>query len=74
MEFKLDLVREEKNMLLLRHPYLTLEQSQGHMQEFKREKLAELRKKWFEEKNERFNKKISIADRLNHLKVSEVWD
>ncbi|XP_076761591.1 uncharacterized protein LOC143429731 [Xylocopa sonorina] len=74
IEFKNDLEREERNMLILRHPYLTVEQSRGHMSEFKREKFINILHKWTEDQNEKFNKRITIQDRLSHLKVNEAWD
>ncbi|XP_011055034.1 PREDICTED: uncharacterized protein LOC105146453 isoform X2 [Acromyrmex echinatior] len=33
LKMKKDFEREEQNMLILRHPYLTVEQSQGHMKD-----------------------------------------
>ncbi|XP_076230931.1 uncharacterized protein LOC143177052 [Calliopsis andreniformis] len=74
MQFKRDIEREEQNMLLLRHPYLTVEQSKCHMAEFKANKYPELQHKWQEEKNEKFNRRVTIMDRLGHLRVSESWD
>lgn len=73
-DFKNDLEREEKNMLILRHPYLTSAQSHGHMTEFKAERWNATRNAWLEALNEKFNKKITIADRLRHLTVNERWD
>lgn len=74
MDFKNDLEREEENMLILRHPYLTIEQSQGHMKEARKQNYLTQLSKWRQEKNEKFNKKITILDRLNHLKVANAWD
>lgn len=74
MDFKNDLEREEENMLILRHPYLTIEQSQGHMKEARKQNYLTQLSKWRQEKNEKFNKKITISDRLNHLKVANAWD
>ncbi|XP_076165706.1 uncharacterized protein LOC143145825 [Ptiloglossa arizonensis] len=74
IQFKMDLDREEQNMLLLRHPYITKEQSLYHMSEFKEKKFNDLLYKWQEERNLKFNKRVTIADRLNHLMVKEVWD
>ncbi|XP_058797479.1 large ribosomal subunit protein mL63 [Phymastichus coffea] len=67
-----DYERTEMNMMWLRHPYLTVEQSYGHMSHFNRTKeffieCARLR-------NEKFAKHVTIAERLEHLKVSEKWD
>ncbi|CAL7939290.1 unnamed protein product [Xylocopa violacea] len=74
VQFKNDIEREERNMLILRHPYLTVDQSRGHMSEFKQEKFVNVLHTWYENQNEKFSKRITIQDRLNHLKVKEVWD
>lgn len=74
MQLTKDLEREEQNMLLLRHPYLTVKQSAGHMCEFKKDKYKKLKFLWQEEKNEKFNRRVTIMDRLGHLKVTEGWD
>lgn len=73
-QFKQDLEREEANMLILRHPYLTVEQSNGHMSHLKQEKIANLMTKFKEDANAKFNRKVTIMDRLGHLKVTEAWD
>ncbi|XP_071871233.1 large ribosomal subunit protein mL63 [Bombus fervidus] len=73
-QFKLDLEREEANMLILRHPYLTAEQSNGHMSHLKEQKFATLVTKFREDANAKFNRKVTIMDRLGHLKVAESWD
>ncbi|XP_043526116.1 ribosomal protein 63, mitochondrial [Frieseomelitta varia] len=73
-QFKEDLEREEANMLILRHPYLTSEQSQGHMCKNKEKIYKNLLNQWREDVNAKFNKKITIMDRLNHLRVTESWD
>nr|XP_031832269.1 uncharacterized protein LOC116426838 [Nomia melanderi] len=74
MCFKRDLDREERNMLLLRHPYLTIEQSHGHMKEFKRARFEKVLKDQQEEKNSRFNRRITTKDRLNYYVQNEAWD
>lgn len=61
-------------MLILRHPYLTTEQSNGHMSHLKQEKVINLMTKFREDVNAKFNRKVTIMDRLGHLKVSESWD
>lgn len=63
MQLTKDLEREEQNMLLLRHPYLTVKQSAGHMCEFKKDKYKKLKFLWQEEKNEKFNRRVTIMDR-----------
>lgn len=72
--FKRDLEREERNMLLLRHPYLTIEQSRGHMKEFKQERFENIQKVRQEEKNSRFNKRITTTDRLSYYMLTEAWE
>uniref|UniRef100_A0A6M2DJU1 Putative mitochondrial ribosome protein 63 n=1 Tax=Xenopsylla cheopis TaxID=163159 RepID=A0A6M2DJU1_XENCH len=63
---------EEKNMLYLRHPYLTLEQSTGHAKALR--KTAAKVQLWNNTKYLKFKDHVRIEDRLNHLKVSEAWD
>ncbi|XP_003703653.1 uncharacterized protein LOC100874932 [Megachile rotundata] len=74
IEFRRDLEREEQNMLILRHPYLTSEQSYGHMTEFKKDKNVNFMNSKREELNMKFNREITIKDRLSHLIVTEAWD
>ncbi|XP_052869678.1 ribosomal protein 63, mitochondrial [Anopheles cruzii] len=69
------LVREyeqtEANMKLLLHPYLTKEQSSGHAKELgKKEKIVA---KWREEQL-KMKPHVTIAERLAHLDVKNVWD
>lgn len=71
LKLRHDIEREERNMLILRHPYLTSEQSLGHMSHIEKPTLGRLYGKL---KDEKFSKRITIADRLNHLKVKEAWD
>lgn len=72
-QMRKDFEREEQNMLILRHPYLTVEQSTGYMKD-----LENREKKFFEKLNEYrradFQKNITIADRLSHMRVTEAWD
>ncbi|XP_076644315.1 large ribosomal subunit protein mL63 [Halictus rubicundus] len=74
MEFKWDLEREEQNMLLLRHPYLTIEQSRGHMADVKESRIHRLIMNSLEERNARFNKTVTIKDRLNYYMLNEPWE
>jgi len=64
---------QEKNMLYLRFPYITQEQSKGHAKELqKKEKKLE-----FWNNNPitlPFKPHVKIEDRLSHLRVKEVWD
>lgn len=69
-----DFEREEQNMLILRHPYLTVEQSYGHMAALKAERGIDTKPKHSTWKDVKFTKEITIADRLSHLKVRDVWD
>lgn len=70
---KYDFEREEQNMLILRHPYLTVEQSEGHMKA-----LENTKEKFFKEileaRHQKFQKEITFADRLSHLRVTEAWE
>ncbi|XP_064546635.1 large ribosomal subunit protein mL63 [Drosophila montana] len=65
--------RQEHIMFLLRHPYLTLEQSSGHAKELqKRDKLVA---KWTDEQTRsKMKPHVTIEERLQHLKVKEAWD
>ncbi|XP_053659101.1 ribosomal protein 63, mitochondrial [Anopheles marshallii] len=63
--------RTEANMKLLLHPYLTKEQSSGHAKELgKKEQIVA---KWREEQL-KMKPHVTIAERLAHLKVTDVWD
>ena len=64
--------RTEQNMLYLRHPYLTVEQSHGHMSHI--DKTPAFWEKIFKPRVERFSKHVTLAERLSHLKVQEQWD
>lgn len=71
-DLRLDYEIEERNMLLLRHPYLTVEQSYGHtaaMGQPERVKDA-----WRDLKIKKFQKNTLFEDRLMHLKVKDAWD
>ncbi|KAK7869126.1 hypothetical protein R5R35_006592 [Gryllus longicercus] len=67
-----DYAREEKNMLYLRHPYLTLEQSCGHTKHLCKpsERFGEILRKQLEWKR----KHVTIEERLRHLRVRDCWD
>ncbi|XP_046829816.1 ribosomal protein 63, mitochondrial [Vespa crabro] len=71
LKLRHDIEREERNMLILRHPYLTSQQSAGHMSHKERPTLGQIYGKL---KDEKFSKCITIQDRLSHLKVLEPWD
>ncbi|XP_011497544.1 PREDICTED: ribosomal protein 63, mitochondrial [Ceratosolen solmsi marchali] len=71
-QLKAEYERTEKNMLYLRHPYLTIEQSFNHMS-------REDRNKSFWEKvrkprDERFSNHVTLAERLINLKVKDAWE
>lgn len=68
--------RTEENMLYLRHPYLTVEQSYGSTGLTKGDRYAKLLADTLKITNAKFEERCSstIADRLNHLKVTEAWD
>ncbi|KAH8275706.1 hypothetical protein KR044_009952 [Drosophila immigrans] len=65
--------RQEQIMFLLRHPFLTAEQSAGHAKELqKREKLVA---KWTEAQTlSKMKPHVTIEERLNQLKIKEAWD
>lgn len=65
--------RQEQIMLLLRNPYLSLEESAGHAKVFaKREAKV---KQWQDAQAlSKMKPHITLEDRLNHLRVKEVWD
>ncbi|KAH8386490.1 hypothetical protein KR093_000792 [Drosophila rubida] len=65
--------RQEQIMLLLRHPYLTQEQSAGHAKELqKREKLVA---QWTDAQTlSKMKPHVTIEERLNQLKIKEAWD
>ncbi|EZA52079.1 hypothetical protein DMN91_011512 [Ooceraea biroi] len=67
-----DLDREERNMLLLRHPYLTIEQEHGSTKPLR--DTVEIIEMLKEKQREKFRKQITFADRLAHLRVTEAWD
>jgi len=67
-----DFNREQQNMLLLRYPYLTIQQEIGHMIPKKMEKnYMEMFRKM---KREKFSKEVTLADHLAHLRITEAWD
>lgn len=70
LKMKLDFEREEQNMLILRHPYLTIAQERSQ----KRTKGNEFLKKVVEYRRKKFEKEITIADHLAHLRITEAWD
>lgn len=69
-----DFEREERNMLILRHPYLTLEQSHKHMGETKESRKEKFIAEMYAEHMQKFKKETTIAERLCHLRVTEAWD
>ncbi|ETN64402.1 hypothetical protein AND_003868 [Anopheles darlingi] len=69
------LIREyeqtEANMKLLLYPYLSREQSSGHAKELgKKEQIVA---RWREEQL-KMKPHVTIAERLAHLEVKNVWD
>lgn len=73
MKLRNDFEREEQNMLLLRHPYLTIEQERNHMRTFQKS-FSERLDIYKEAQREKFRRQISLADHLAHLRVTEAWD
>ncbi|KAG5318478.1 RT63 protein, partial [Pseudoatta argentina] len=75
LKMKKDFEREEQNMLILRHPYLTVEQSQGHMKDmYPKSRKQNFLEKVLAENRQKFQKEITIAERLCHMRVTEAWD
>ncbi|XP_015126207.1 ribosomal protein 63, mitochondrial [Diachasma alloeum] len=67
-----DFQREERNMLFLRHPYLTNEQSHGHMKELK--VPPNFRAMNQADRNKRFDKHFTWQDQLVHLRTTDRWE
>jgi len=74
LKMRNDFEREERNMLILRHPYITLEQSQNHTGETKESRKEKFLAQVYEEHRQKFQKEVTIAERLCHLRVTEAWD
>ncbi|XP_011880091.1 PREDICTED: ribosomal protein 63, mitochondrial [Vollenhovia emeryi] len=74
LKMKRDFEREEQNMLILRHPYLTTEQSRGHMKEQNGDRNCKFVELMIQYQREKFQKEVTYADRLSHLRVTEAWD
>ncbi|KYN00437.1 PREDICTED: uncharacterized protein LOC108775887 [Cyphomyrmex costatus] len=75
LKMKKDFEREEQNMLILRHPYLTREQSHGYMKDmYAGSKTYEFFQTKMAENRQKFQKEITIAERLCHMRVTEAWD
>ncbi|XP_055374698.1 ribosomal protein 63, mitochondrial [Condylostylus longicornis] len=72
-ELRKDYERQEANMLFLRNPYLSLEESNGHTKEL--HKREELIKVWNNRNTlAKLKTHITLEDKLNHLKVKDVWE
>lgn len=64
---------QERNMLYLRHPYLTREESSGHAKALG--KPGEVRKKWAKEAlSGTMRPHVTIEERLFHLDVKKSWE
>ncbi|PSN31005.1 hypothetical protein C0J52_20466 [Blattella germanica] len=62
---------EEQNMFYLRHPYLTLEQSQGHAKDLQK------KDKWRENfRNIRttYKEPVTLEKHYAHLRYKDVWE
>lgn len=59
-------------MLILRHPYLTLEQSRGHMKDLK----EPINFKHLNQaaRNVKFNQHWTWEEQLGHLRVKDCWE
>ncbi|CAO1391505.1 unnamed protein product [Diamesa hyperborea] len=64
---------QEKNMLLLRNPYLSVEQSSGHAKALNKQ---ENKLKFWNNNPIKppLKDHVKIADRLAHLNVKSVWE
>nr|CAI5868565.1 unnamed protein product [Callosobruchus analis] len=62
---------EEQNMFLLRHPYLSPEQSYGHARALGKNE-ANLIKTLTKPKP--YKEHVTVESRLAHLRVKEAWD
>lgn len=72
-KMKIDFEREEQNMLVLRHPYLTIEQSHGHTKALYNQPEEFLNRK-YDKYGAKFAKHVTFAERLSHLGYGEQWD
>lgn len=61
-------------MLILRHPYLTVEQDEGHLERAGIDTNVKNFEKYYEERRKKFERHVTLAERLIHLKVKEAWD
>lgn len=73
LKLRFDMLNQERNMEVLSNPYLTVEQSRGHMKE-QRPTPKEIIDKFANLKEIKFTKYVTLEDRLLHLKVKEGWD
>lgn len=78
MELRRDFDQEEQNMLYLRHPYLTVEESAGHMDAYDKEqdeKHPEMNYSFRLERIKRnFQKTITLQNRMVWLRRTENWE
>lgn len=65
--------QQEANMLLLRHPYLTREESAGHAKALGKHELF-LKVKQEQLTALKMKPHVTLEDRLLHLRVQEKWD
>lgn len=73
IDMKNDFEREERNLLFLRHPYLTQEQTEGHMKEI-RAMVPQSIPLVGKLRDIKFSRRYTHEDALCHLKVKEAWD
>ncbi|CAH2005378.1 unnamed protein product [Acanthoscelides obtectus] len=62
---------EERNMFLLRHPYLTPEQSSGHARALGKIEANTIKTLT---RPKPYKDHVTIESRLAHLRVNEAWD
>lgn len=78
LDLRKDFDEEERNMLFLRHPYLTVEESAGHMDAYEKEqeqKNPELNYSFrLERIKKNFRRTITLNDRMIWLRRTENWE
>jgi len=66
------LQQEEENMLILRNPYLTLNQSWGHAKELGKHEAWVREKYLARQKHQRTDQRVE--DHYNHLRSRDSWE
>ncbi|KOB66851.1 Uncharacterized protein OBRU01_20671 [Operophtera brumata] len=63
---------EEKNMLYLRYPYLTEEESFGHSKALGKQEMKIQER--MDNNRKIFKQDVTLYERLGHLRITEGWD